>query len=166
MIDKTEEKKQQTETDTKATVQSKEEEYLNNWKKERADFLNYKKDEAKRLEEFVRFANEDLIIETIEVLDDLKIARENAPPGNSEWLQGFDNAIRKFDDLFRKYGVDKIEVENSKFDPSVHEAVAVSSEASGEGREMQEGGQKLEEVRAGYIMRGKVIRSAKVKIIK
>ena len=53
------------------------EEYLNNWKRERADFLNYKKDEAKRMEEFVRFANEDLLMETIETLDDLEKAHQN-----------------------------------------------------------------------------------------
>ncbi len=129
-------------------------EYLNNWKKERADFLNYRKNEADRIEEFAQFANEDLLIEIIEVLDDLLIARKNIPPNNTEWLKGFDNAMKKFDSLLKKYGAEKIEL-NSKFDPALHEAV-----------EMDGGGEKMEEVRPGYMMHGKVIRPAKVKIIK
>ena len=33
------------------------EEYLNGWKRAKADLSNYKKDELKRWEEFARFAN-------------------------------------------------------------------------------------------------------------
>ena len=132
----------------------KAEEYLNNWKKERADVLNYKKEEAKKMEEFARFANEDLVLEIIEVLDDLIVARKNMPPRNTEWLKGFDNTMRKFDDLLKKYGVERINTD-MKFDPTLHEAV-----------EMEKDGEKMEEVKPGYVMRGKVIRPAKVKIVK
>jgi len=68
---------------TKENRNKKAEEYLNNWKKERADYLNYKKDEARRIEEFARFANEDLLLEVIEVMDDFIIARKNIPLGNT-----------------------------------------------------------------------------------
>jgi len=133
----------------------KAEEYLNNWKKERADFLNYKKDEARRMEEFARFANEDLLIEIIEVVDDLIIARKNIPLGNTEWLKGFDNTMKKFDSLLKKYGLERIDVKDSKFDPTLHEAV-----------EMEEGGEVMEEVKPGYMIHKKVMRPAKVKIVK
>lgn len=127
----------------------KTEEYLNNWKRERADFLNYKKDEARRIEEFARFAHEDVILEAMEIVDDLELAVQ-------EYKDiGIEQIIKKFKDLFRKYSVDEIEVNGKDFNPELHEAV-----------ETEAGGEKIIQVRAGYMMHGKVIRPARVKIIK
>ncbi len=123
------------------------EEYLNNWKRERADFINYKKEEAKRLEEFVKFANESLILEVLAVFDDLDLAAKQIKD------VGLDQVVKKFGDFLGKYGVERIKVEG-EFDPTLHEAV----EGEGEGR--------VEEVRAGYTMHGRVIRPARVRIVK
>ena len=41
--------------------------------------MNYKKEEAKRLEEFVKYANEDLLLETIELVDDLELSLKKFP---------------------------------------------------------------------------------------
>ncbi len=139
----------------KANQQAQE--YLDSWKRERADFLNYKKDEIKRLGEFVKFANEAVILEVIEALDDLEKAAKEI---NNE---GLDQILKKFQDLLKKYDVERIKVEDEKFNPLFHEAVAAPPEA-GEGRERTEG-DKLEEIRAGYMMHGKVIRPARVKIL-
>lgn len=137
------------EENKKQPEQNKEEEYLNNWKRERADFLNYKKEEAKRVEEFVKFANEDLILEAIEVLDDLELAVKELPN------VGLEQIIKKFNELFKKYGVERIDV-GGKFDPNLHEAVEI----------IEEGGGKMVGVRAGYTMHGKLIRPARVKLTK
>lgn len=143
-----EENKQQTETDTKTVVQSKEEEYLNNWKRERADFINYKKDEVKRLSEFAKFANEGVVLEVIELMDDLETAsKEIRDPGLNQ-------IVKKFEEFLKKHDVERIDTKGA-FDPLMHEAVST-----------EEGGERIEEVRAGYIMSGKVIRPARVKIIK
>lgn len=126
----------------------KAEEYLNNWKRERADFLNYKKDESRRMEEFVRYANEDLVLEMIDLVDDLEIVAKEIPG------VGLENVVKRFSELFKKYGVERINAEG-QFNPALHEAV-----------ETEQGGEKMVEVRAGYMMHGKVIRPARVKIIK
>lgn len=128
--------------------QQKADEYLNNWKRERADFLNYKKDEARRVEEFVKFANEDLILETIDVLDDLELAAKEIKN------VGLESIIKKFNELFKKYGVERIGTSGA-FNPELHEAI-----------ETESGGAKMQEVRAGYTLHDKVIRPARVKIIK
>ena len=127
----------------------KTEEYLNNWKRERADFLNYKKDEARRVEEFARFANEDVILESMEIVDDLEIAVKELKN------KGLGQIIKKFKELFKKYGIEEISVEDKKFNPELHEAVETEPE-----------GEKMLPVRAGYTMHGKVIRPARVRIIK
>jgi len=152
----------------------KTEEYLNNWKRERADFLNYKKDEARRIEEFARFANEDLVLETMEILDDLELAvkeLKNLGPRPIRSLargqtaspedlgeatsNGMEQIIKKFKELFKKYGVEEIDVKDKKFNPEEHDVV-----------EMEPGGEKMLPVRAGYTMHGKVVRPARVKIVK
>lgn len=127
--------------------QKQAEEYLNNWKRERADFVNYKKDEDKRMEEFVKFANEALILELLDTVDDLYLAAKQVKDA------GLEQIIKKFEDLLNKYGVEKIKT-GDKFDPMYQEVV--------EGVE----GEKVEEIRAGYMMHSRVIRPARVKIMK
>ena len=138
----------QSETETETVVQSKEEEYLNNWKRERADFLNYKKDESRRVEEFVKYANEDLVLEMMELVDDLEIVAKEAPG------IGLEHVVKKFSELFKKYGVERINIDG-QFNPALHEAV-----------ETEKDGTKMVEVRAGYTMHDKVIRPARIKIVK
>lgn len=136
----------------------KAEEYLNNWKRERADFLNYKKDESRRMEEFLKFSTEGIITELIDVIDGIGVARKNLPDLQElkEWTDGFDSSLDKLDRFLKKFGVERIETKGEKFDPSLHEAVEVQDKD----------GDKAEEIRPGYTMYGKVIRPARVKIIK
>ena len=134
--------------------QQERDEYLNNWKRERADFLNYKKDEAKRLEEFIKFANESVVLEILEVLDDLEQAAKEIDN------EGLSQVLKKFQDLLGRYDVERILV-GGQFDPLLHEAVSTEAQNNTETTET-----KLEEVRAGYMMHGKVIRPARVKVTK
>ena len=138
--------------------QLERDEYLNNWKRERADFLNYKKDEAKRMEKFTKFASEVVILEVIGIIDDLEKAHQNFVKqnlGGQAAQEGLNQVLKKFQDLLKKYDVERIEVKDEKFDPALHEAI-----------ESEDGGDKLEEVTAGDMINGKVIRPARVKIVK
>ncbi len=131
-------------------LKNQAEEYLNNWKRERADFINYRKDEVKRMQEFIKFANEGLIMEVADILDDLEIvAKHQSEKG------GLSQVLNKFNELLKKYGVEKIKVADQEFNPYYHESV-----------ESEPGGEKLEEIRAGYTIGDKVIRPARVKIVK
>jgi len=137
--------------------QLERDEYLNNWKRERADFLNYKKNEARRLEEFVKFANESVILEIIEGLDGLEKAAKEIDN------EGLWQVLKKFQDLLKKYDVERISTDGI-FDPLLHEAVTAETQNESENAEKKD--QKLEEIRAGYAMHGKIIRPARVKITK
>ncbi len=125
------------------------EEYLNNWKRERADFINYKKDEAKRMEAFVGFANENLILEFLDIIDNLDLAEKHEVSVDS-----IKQIIKKTEGVLKKYDVERIKTDG-QFNPELHEAISTEN-----------GGEKIEEVRAGYTMRGKVIRPVRVKIVK
>ena len=139
-------------------VKKQAEEYLNNWKRERADFINYKKDESKRMEEFLKFSTEGIIMELIDVIDGIETARNNLPESKElkEWTEGFDSSLDKLHEFLKKFGVEKIKVEGEGFNPLLHEAVEVQDKD----------GDKIEEIRPGYTMHEKVIRPARVKIIK
>jgi molecular chaperone GrpE len=134
------------------------EEYLNNWKRERADFINYKKDEAKRMGEFLKFSTEGIIMELVDVIDAIEVVRKNVPDGKElkDWLAGFDSALDKLEAFLKKFGVEKIKTEGVKFDPLVHEAVEIRDKD----------GENIEEIRPGYMMHEKVIRPVRVRIIK
>jgi molecular chaperone GrpE len=151
-----EQKNEEVEPTELEKVQRQAEEYLNGWKRAQADFANYKRDEAKRVEEFARYANEDLIEEIMGVLDDLHVALKHVNDA------GIKHVSKKFDEVLKKYGVERIPTEGQKFDPSVHEVVQTDLPAGSQ--EATE--EKLEEVRAGYRLHDKVIRPARVRILK
>lgn len=146
-----------------ADCRKQAEEYLNGWKRTKADFLNYQKDEAKRLEEFAKFANEDLILQLIPLADEADIALAHIPKevreNHPDWVSGAMEIRKKFNGFLEGNGISKIKTVGEVFSPSLHEAVeTVESD--------RKPGEIMEEVRAGYTLYGKVIRPARVKISK
>src|SRR3989344_5898498 len=99
------------------------EEYLNGWKRAKADLSNYKKDEFKRLEELVRFANEDIVRDLLNILDSFDLALR-AMEESGEVEKGVYLIQNQLEDLLRRRGLEKIEAhEGDVFAPSLHEAV-------------------------------------------
>ena len=127
-----EEQNEEIKTDTDELEKCKQqcEEYLNNWKRERADFLNYKKDETRRIEEFLKFGTEGLIAELIDVIDGVEVARKNLPRTKElkDWTDGFDSSMDKLHKFLGKFGVERIRVEG---DPSTG---STSSQQAGSGQ--------------------------------
>lgn len=141
-------------------LERERQEYLEGWQRAKADFINYKKDEAKRLEEFAKYQSEGFLRNLITVLDsfDLGIAALEKQ-GNVE--KGIYMIRTQIEDLLRTYGVAKIGLaRGAPFDPVVAEAVAAA-----ESEEVPDG-HVLEEIEPGYKLREKVIRPARVKVSK
>ena len=134
-------------------------EYLDGWKRAKADFINYKKDEAERFTALAKFSNESLVLELLSVLDSfdlgLTILKNHEPVQKGMFL-----IKNQLEDLLKKYGLEKIVVTIGwPFEPVKHEAVAEieSSETAGT---------VAEEIEKGYTLNGKVIRPARVKLSK
>jgi molecular chaperone GrpE len=140
-------------------LQKKSEEYLNGWKRERADFLNYKKEEMERIGSLVKYANEEIILKLLPVLDNLCLAVKHLSDPGVEQIQ------KQLEDFLKKEGIEPIKTIGEKFDPNTMEAVGAASQSEAslapEGRETV-----TEEVQRGYTLHGKLIRPAKVKINK
>ncbi len=136
------------------------EEYLNGWKRAKADLSNYKKDELKRWEEFARFANEDIIRDLLSILDSFELALR-AMEQSGEVEKGVYLIQNQLEDLLHRRGLEKIDIQEGQiFDPGLHDAVMMA-----DGAENQDG-LIAEEVERGYMLNGKVIRPAKVKVYK
>ena len=137
-------------------------EYLNNWKRERADFINYKNEEIKRIDLLARYTKEKNIINVIPVLDSIYLAEKQMPEElqNHNWVVGFLQTKKQIDTFLQKEGLEKIEVIDKPFDPNIMEAIEEV-----EHKEMQPN-IVIEEVQRGYMMDDKVLRPAKVRISK
>lgn len=155
------EEQKQSEHNNNASLdlQAQCEEYLNGWKRAKADFINYQKDEARRFEELAKFGNEALIKDLISILDSFDLA-ENAHPDN----KGLRIIRTQLEELLRKRGLEPIIIKiGDPFDPAHHEALLAieNSETA-----PQSPNAIAEELEKGYTLYRKVIRPARVKVIK
>ncbi len=153
-----EEENGEEELDELTECQKQCDEYLEGWKRAKADFINYQKEEVKRFEAIIKFANEELIKDLVPVLDsfDLSLTVFEAQ-GLVE--KGMYLVRSQLEDILKKRGLEKIKVIGEKFDPAFHEAIA-------EVEVKAEPGTVIEEIEKGYKLNGKVIRPARVKIAK
>ncbi|OIP75328.1 nucleotide exchange factor GrpE [bacterium (Candidatus Gribaldobacteria) CG_4_9_14_3_um_filter_36_15] len=147
--------------------QKLKEEYLAGWQRARADFLNYKKEEMERLREVLEYGSQELILKILPVLDNLEKAEAQVPLDfkDNEWVKGISQIRSQLQDFLRKEGVEEIKTIGKKFDPNFMEVIEEVNLASAKAS-AGEAGIVIEEIQKGYILNGRVIRPARVKIIK
>lgn len=128
-----------------------------------ADFDNNRKRLDKEKQDFVKFANEGIILELLNILDDLERSVELAETKHqdlSSFLKGVEMILAHLYEMLKEYGVKPIQSEGKLFDPDFHEAL------------MQEENKGLpehtivEELQKGYLLNDRVIRTSKVKVSK
>ncbi len=124
-----------------------------------ADFENYRKRVEKEVGEVKRFSNERLLSDLLTVKDelDLAFAKIRETKQSPVLLEGVGMIQKRVQNILSKEGVERIPGAGSKFNPEYHEAAlrVVSDE---------EEGTVLEEVRAGYMLKGRVLRPSIVKV--
>ncbi len=147
-------------TDALNLEKKRSQEYLTRLKYMQADFENLKKRLEKQMKEVEARCNERLIVDLLEVVDELNVAAESGGSSNcsERIVQGVQMTLKKLRKLLEKEEVSPIESVGEPFDPSKHLATAKIV------KEDVEEGKVVEEVRKGYIMKGKVIRPSIVKV--
>lgn len=126
-----------------------------------ADFDNTRKRLEREKQEFVRFANEEIIIELLNILDDLERTvelAENSAQDLTTFLKGVEMIMAHLYEMLKEYGVKPIDAQGKLFDPNVHEALMQL-----ESKDIAEH-TIVEELQKGYLLNDKVIRTAKVKV--
>lgn len=139
--------------------ESEKNEYLDGWRRAKADLANYRNEEMNRLGEVVKFGNQEILKELIVILDHLDLAiASQEKAGTAD--KGIYLIKAQCADMLKKYGVERIQVKPSTpFDPAFHEAMAeIESD--------QPPGSVVEEIEAGYTLHGKVLRASRVKVSK
>ncbi len=138
-----------------AEERGKSENYLTNWQRTQADFINYKKRTEQEKTEMVEFASSTLILNLLSALDDLDRALASVPPElmESSWTEGIRLIYNKFKATLEAQGLTEIEAKGEPFDPHLHEAVM--------GQEGEDG-IVIEEIQKGYKFRDRVIRPSMV----
>src|SRR3989338_3713227 len=129
----------------KKAIEEKQE-YLDGWQRSRADFANFKKEEAAReihKEARIKAELADAIIPT---LDSLESALKNHPTKELEILQ------KQLLNSLKKIGVERFGVAGEEFSPHRHEALAQTGE----------GDIVVSVERSGYSIGDKIIRPAHV----
>jgi molecular chaperone GrpE len=140
----------------------KQNEYLNGWQRERAEFFNYKKRMEREQAQGGQNTFASAVRRYLDIADDLERAlkSKNRPQegDGATWAEGIDLIYRKMVAAFEADGVKRIDTECKFFDPNLHEAI--SHEDSPE----HESGQIIEVVQPGYTLGERLIRPARVRV--
>ena len=127
-----------------------------------AELINYRKRKDEETSNMLKFANMDLILELLPVLDNFERAlnMKSDLTGFDKYTEGYKLLYSHMLDTLKKFGVEEIPALGLEFDPNVHEAVMIDS------NEDSENDIVLEVFNKGYTLKGRVIRPAKVKVNK
>lgn len=128
-----------------------------------AEFDNTRKRLEKDKQDFVKFANEGIISELLNILDDLERAVDLAQSKHQDlaaFLKGVEMILAHLYEMLKEHGIKPIEAQGKIFDPHYHEALMQT-----ENKELPEH-TVVEELQKGYLLNDRVIRTAKVKVSK
>ncbi len=128
-----------------------------------ADFENTRKRIEREKQDFVKFANEGIILELLNILDDLERSVSLAETHKEDltaFLKGVEMILAHLYEMLKEYGLKPIEAEGKIFDPHYHEALLQV-----ENKKLPEH-TVVEELQKGYLLNERVIRTAKVKVSK
>jgi len=138
------------------------EEYLTGWQKERADFINYKKQEEDRKANFSEAMRERILVRFLTVLDSFNMAFANKEAWNKvdeNWRKGVEYIYGQLNAIFEEYNVKEIGQVGESFDPNIHQSVEMTS------TDKKENNHKISEIiQKGYKLGDRVIRAARVNV--
>ncbi len=125
-----------------------------------ADFDNARKRLEREREEFIKFAQYNIIQDFLAVLDDFERAFSSAKEARDieKLIQGLEIIGKDIYSLLNKYGVEEIEAEGKAFNPEVHEALMQ------EERDDVPENTVVQVLQKGYKLHDKVLRPARVKV--
>lgn len=144
--------------DPRSDAERERDEFKDGWMRAKADFANYKRDEADRIASAIAHGLGSMIDDLLRVMDSFALARTTLEPG-SPAEKGIDMIRAQFLDVLRRYGVEPLdpqELLGKDFDPALAEAIGtVPSPDHAEGT-------VTSVAQEGYRVNGKVFRPARV----
>ena len=130
--------------------------------REKAEMINYRHRKEEETSRIMKYANEELVLEMLPVIDNLESAIKmddtNLQDEVSKFLEGFKLLYGNLLSILEKFEIRPIDGVNKPFDAKYHQAVLT------EKVEGIETGMVVDVLRKGYMLKDKVIRPAKVKV--
>lgn len=125
-----------------------------------ADFENYKRRTALEKEDLLKYSNAKIIGEILPVLDNFQMALKTTSDNKEvqNVVKGVDMIYRQLLQVLEQAGMTKIEAVGHAFDPNLHEAIMQVDDDSVPEDTV------VEELRAGYMLKERVIRPTMVKV--
>lgn len=122
-----------------------------------ADLANFRRRSEEEKKQFVQFANANLILDLLKIIDTFDRSLKSMPEElkENEWVKGVQGIDQQLHSIMDKQGLTRIATVGEKLNVASHEAL------------MQAPGEKniiLEEFEAGYMLGDRVLRPAKVKV--
>lgn len=151
-----EEQEQESELDKlKARVEEQNDKYV----RLMAEFDNYRRRTAKERLELIEQADKDVLLGFLPVVDDCERALEALRKSDASpaAIEGTELILTKLMAYLKSKGVARIEAKGEEFDTDFHEAVAQFPAPSPEMKN-----KVIDVTENGYMLRGKVMRFAKV----
>lgn len=145
----------------KSKLEKQVEELTTDLQRTRADFENY----IKRVDGEKQMARESgqmsTILKLIPVIDNIERAVAYMPEElkDNAWAQGVASLVKNLDKSLEAMNVVRIEASaGTEFNPELHEAIQFDEAAAGDKEVI------AEELQAGYMLNGQVVRHAMVKV--
>jgi len=121
----------------------------NKWKRALADYANLEKRIDNEKQSFVKYSNLKLLEKLLPILDDLEAAENHLKD------QGLKIILNKLKEILKSEGVEEIKTHGEEFNPELMEAIEIIEGPKNKVMEIS---------RKGYLLEGKVLRIAKVKV--
>jgi molecular chaperone GrpE len=128
----------------------------------RADFENYRKRVDQEKLQAMETGRASAVLKLLPVIDNIERAIAHTPEELKEnaWAQGVNSLVKNLEKSLETLNLVRIDAKpGTPFDPELHEAVMME-EGDGEHEVV------AEELQAGYMLDGRVIRHAMVKVAK
>jgi molecular chaperone GrpE len=136
--------------------------YQDNYLRALADFENFRRRTQKELEDFRKFANENLLAELIPVIENFERAfsLEKNTEDNESHIKGIEIAYRQLISVLEKFGLKMYSCLGQEFDPKTCEAVSFIETNDSPKHTI------IKELEKGYLYQDRVIRPARVIVAK
>lgn len=127
-----------------------------------AELINYRRRKDEEVNSLLKYANKDLIMEIIPIVDNferaIKLDDNNLNDDLSKFLDGFKMMYASLTEALKKFGVEEINRVGEVFDPNLEQAL-LTDHVDGMDDEVI-----IEVLLKGYKLKDRVIRPASVKI--
>ena len=150
---------ERTPEDELAAARAEAAQYLDDLKRLKAEFENYRKRMVKEQTAMIERASDAMIERLLPILDNFELAllAADRTKDYASMVKGVEMVYGELIELLQKEGLERIDALGKPFDPERHDAVM---RVEGEGDEVL----VLEEMRPGYAIGGRVVRPTMVKV--